>query len=225
MLAFLGRFITDEIAKNGYAAIFVLMLLGSACIPIPSEIVMAFGGALASSTFAAQALGAPGRELNLILVMVVGVAATLVGSWLAYGIGYAGGRPLIDRWGRYLLMRPHEVDRAHAWFERHGQGAVFFSRMLPLVRAFISLPAGVAQMPFARFTLYTFLGSLPWTIALAAAGYGLGESWNRVERFIQPVSIVFGIALVALVVWWVTKRMRERGGSEVDEQTETVAPP
>src|SRR5438093_3873039 len=169
-----------------------MMLLGSACIPIPSEAVMAFGGALASSTFATRALGEPGRELDLVIVILVGVAATMVGSWLAYGAGRAGGRPLIDRWGRYLLIRPHEVDRAHAWFERHGQGAVFFSRMLPLVRAFISVPAGVAWMPFGRFTLYTFLGSLPWTIGLAAAGYGLGASWDRVERFVEPVSIAFG---------------------------------
>jgi membrane protein DedA with SNARE-associated domain len=206
LLAFLAPFITDSIGHYGLLAIFVLMLLGSACIPIPSEIVMAFGGALASSTFAERVLGDPSKSLSLVGVIVVGVVASLVGSWLAYWVGYAGGRALIDRWGRYLLLRPHEVDRAHAWFERHGQGAVFFSRMLPLVRAFISLPAGVARMSFGRFTLYTTLGLLPWTIGLALAGRALGNRWTSVEKFVAPISIAFAVAIVAAAMWWIAKR-------------------
>ncbi len=214
VLDVLQRFVTNEVARNGYLAIFLLMVLGSACVPIPSEVVMAFGGALASSTFAAQALEDPGKQLSLALVVVVGVVATLAGSWLAYWAGYAGGRPLIDRWGRYLLLRPHEVDRAHAWFERHGQGAVLFARLVPLVRAFISLPAGVARMDFGRFTLYTLIGVVPWTLGFALAGYGLGESWDEVERFMRPVSILFGLALVVAVAWWVARRLRERRGAD-----------
>src|SRR5438874_7738724 len=156
--------LTHAVASNGYLAVVLLMALSSACLPIPSEIVMLFGGALASATFAATQHVQP---LSFVAVSLIGVAGSMVGSWAAYGVGYAGGRPLIDRWGRYLLLRPNEVDRAHAWFERHGEAAVFFTRMLPFIRAFISLPAGVARMSFWRLSLYTFLGSLPWTIGLA----------------------------------------------------------
>ena len=208
MLAFLAPFVTDLVSNYGYLGIFVLMLLGSACIPIPSEIVMAFGGALASETFADQVLGDPSKSLSLFGVIVVGVLGSLVGSLLAYWLGYAGGRPMVDRWGKYLMLRPHEVDRAQDWFERHGQAAVFWSRLIPLVRAFISLPAGVARMNLGAFTLYTTLGLLPWTIGLALAGRSLGDRWNDVERFIAPVSIATGIALVALAVWWIVRRRR-----------------
>jgi membrane protein DedA with SNARE-associated domain len=214
VLAFLAPFVTDLVSNYGYLGIFVLMLLGSACIPIPSEIVMAFGGALASETFADQVLGDPSKSLSLLGVIVVGVLGSLVGSLLAYWLGYAGGRPMVDRWGKYLMLRPHEVDRAQDWFERHGQAAVFWSRLIPLVRAFISLPAGVARMNLGAFTLYTTLGLLPWTIGLALAGRSLGDRWNDVERFIAPVSIATGIALVALAVWWIVRRRRasvERG--------------
>src|SRR5438105_4620558 len=119
------------------------MLLGSACIPIPSEIVMAFGGALASETYADKVLGVPSKSLSLLGVIAIGVLGSLAGSLLAYWVGYAGGRPMIDRWGKYLMLRPHEVDLAQACFERHGEAAVFWSRLIPLVRASISLPAWV----------------------------------------------------------------------------------
>src|SRR5438552_14215853 len=158
------------------------MAVGSACIPIPSEIVMVFGGALASAGFAQQALHDPSKQLEFWLIVAAGLAGSLVGSWLTYGVGYAGGRPLIDRWGRYILLRPHEVDRAHAWFENHGEAAVFFSRMIPLARAFISLPAGVAKMDPKRFTLYTLLGNLPWTIGLTWAGTPRGSTGHRSRR-------------------------------------------
>jgi len=209
-IAFLQDFITSQVQENGYLAVFVLMLLGSACIPIPSEIVMMFGGALASSTFAATALGDETAQLSLLLIILAGLAGSLVGSWLAYWLGYAGGRPLIDKWGRYLLFRPHEVDRAHEWFERHGEALVFFGRLIPLLRAFVSLPAGIARMNLGRFTLYTFLGILPWTIGLAWAGYALGEQWTMVEKWMAPLSVVAAILLVSGLVWWALKRARER---------------
>lgn len=210
MLAFLAPFITDLVSNYGYLGIFVLMLLGSACIPIPSEIVMAFGGALASETFADQVLGDPSKSLSLLGVIVVGVLGSLVGSLLAYWLGYAGGRPMVDRWGKYLMLRPHEVDRAQDWFERHGEATVFWSRLIPLVRAFISLPAGVARMNLGAFTLYTTLGLLPWTIGLALAGRSLGDQWNDVERFVAPVSIATVIVLLAGIVWWIIRRRRTR---------------
>ncbi len=203
MLELLRDFITDEIARYGYLAVFVLMVLESACVPIPSEVTMVFGGALASPAFAGG-----GRELELLAVGLLGAAANLVGSWIAYGAGYAGGLPLLRRWGRYLLVRPHEVDRAHEWFERHGEAAVFFSRLLPVVRTFISLPAGVARMPFGRFSLYTLLGCLPWSFALALVGYVLGENWAAAERVLRPVSWLVALVLAAAVVSWVAHRIR-----------------
>jgi membrane protein DedA with SNARE-associated domain len=169
---------------------------------------MAFGGALASETFADQVLGDPSKSLGLLGVIVVGVVGSLAGSLLAYWLGYAGGRPLIDRWGKYVLLRPHEVDRAQDWFERHGEAAVFWSRLIPLVRAFISLPAGVGRMKLGSFVLYTTLGLLPWTIGLALAGRSLGDRWNDVERFVAPVSIATGILLLAAAVWWIIRRRR-----------------
>jgi membrane protein DedA with SNARE-associated domain len=214
LLASISQFVTDQVASYGYPGILLLTLLGSACIPIPSEVVLLFGGALASAGFAATALDHPGAELSLIPVMAVALAGSMAGSWLAYGVGYAGGRPLIDRWGRYLLLRPHEIERAHAWFERHGEAAVFFSRMIPLVRAFISLPAGVARMDVGRFSLYTLLGNLPWTIGLALAGYALGENWDTLDRFIQPVAIALGVACLITLGWWIRKRVLERRAEE-----------
>jgi len=204
------HFLTHTVAANGYVAVFVLMAVGSACIPIPSEIVMVFGGALASAGFAQQALHDPSKQLEFWLIVAAGLAGSLAGSWLTYGVGYAGGRPLIDRWGRYILLRPQEVDRAHAWFEDHGEAAVFFSRMIPVVRAFISLPAGVARMGFGRFTAYTFLGSIPWTVGLAWGGYLLGGRWHVIVHYFVPVSVVCAVLLVAFVGWWAIRRARTR---------------
>jgi membrane protein DedA with SNARE-associated domain len=198
------HFMTDEVARFGYLGVFFLMVLESACVPVPSEVTMLFGGALASPSFAA-----PGRELDLWTVALVGTAGNLLGSWLAYLAGAVGGRPLINRWGRYLLLTPHEMDRAHEWFERHGEAAVFFSRLLPVVRTFISLPAGVARMHFAKFTLYTVLGCLPWSLALAFAGFKLGENWHAVDRIMRPFSLLLAVAFAAAVVWWVRRRLRQ----------------
>lgn len=204
MLAILNDFITNLIGDYGYLAVFFLMVLESACIPVPSEVTMLFGGALASTAFAGA-----GNELDLVTVALVGTAGNVVGSWLAYWAGAVGGRPLIDRFGRYVLVLPHEVDRAQEWFERWGELAVFVSRLLPVIRTFISLPAGVARMPFWRFTVYTVLGCLPWTFALAWLGYILGENWTEVEDILQPVAWAIAVAVLAVVVWWVAHRYRK----------------
>jgi len=213
-LEFFQDLITNTVADYGYLAIFLLVALGSACIPIPSEIVLLFGGALASETFATEFLTDPSKQVNLVAVVIVALAGGMVGSWLGFWMGYAGGRPLIDRWGRYLLFRPHEVDRAHEWFERHGEALVFFGRLVPLLRAFVSLPAGIAKMDLRKFSLFTFLGILPWTVGFTVAGYYLGEQWLLVEQWFRPLAVLAGVILVAGVVWWITKRLRQRNAGE-----------
>ena len=203
LLGIFSSFITEEIARYGYLAIFVLMVLESACVPIPSEVTMLFGGALVTASFLA-----PDQHLDLWLVTLVGTGGNLIGSWLAYWAGYVGGRPLIDRYGRYLLIRPHEVDRAHAWFERRGELAVFGGRLLPVIRTFISLPAGIVRMNFWKFTLYTVLGCLPWCLLLTWLGYLLGERWEEVERVIQPFAWAIAGAILVAGVWIVRRRIR-----------------
>jgi membrane protein DedA with SNARE-associated domain len=197
VLALLTDTIIRLVSEHGYLAIFVLMLLDSACVPFPSEVTLLFGGALTSTVV----VGA-GQELSLVGVVFWAMAGTLIGSWLAYGVGYAGGRPAIDRFGRYLLVRPHEIDRAHDWFERHGEAVAAYGRLIPLVRSFVSLPAGVAAMRFWRFTLYTLVGSVIWCVGLASIGHAFGDRWREIERVIQPFALIIaGVVLVALVVF------------------------
>jgi membrane protein DedA with SNARE-associated domain len=218
--------ITDYVLQYGYLAVFVLMVLESACIPVPSEITMLFGGALANATFLAS-LGREGEHLNFVVVALVGTLGNLVGSWIAWGVGYRGGRPLIERWGRFVFLRQHELDRAEVWFDRQGQAAVLGSRLLPVVRTFISLPAGVARMRFVRFSVYTFLGCLPWTFALTAVGYALGSQWEVVERYLRPVSYaVAALVVVAAALWlgrrWSRQRGRPRGRHERSDEAGKV---
>jgi membrane protein DedA with SNARE-associated domain len=196
------------VADNGYLAVFLLMLLGSMCIPIPSEVVMAFAGALCAPAFAASVLGTPDAALSVGWVIAWGVVGSLVGSMLAYALGAWGGRPAIDRWGRYLLLRPHEVDRAHAWFERRGEAVVFLGRLVPLIRAFVSLPAGVARMDLRKFTLFTLLGIIPWCLGLALAGRSLGARWHQIERYFAPFAVVAAIAVLAAAAWWIWRRRK-----------------
>ena len=206
-MEWLEHFIVNTIGQYGYWAIFVLMLLESALVPIPSEVTMVFGGFLVSR-----------GDLDFFLVGMLGAIANLVGSWVAYWIGIAGGRPLAERWGKYVFLRKHELDRADAWFEKHGEATVFFSRLLPVVRTFISLPAGVARMPFWRFSFYTILGCIPWSFALAWAGVLLGDNWEAFIRSSQPFVIAIGVLLVGVIAWWLWKRARahredERAGA------------
>ncbi len=225
VLALFNGFVTQEISRYGYVAIFVLMLLESACVPIPSEVTMLFGGALATAAFAGA-----GHQLDLLGVVAAGVAGNLVGSLLAYWVGYAGGRPLAVRWGRYLLIRPHEIDRAHDWFDRHGDAAVFFGRLLPVVRTFISLPAGVARMNLGKFSLYTLLGCIPWTAGLAWLGYSLGDRWDEVERVMRPFAwIIAGLLIIGIAAWiwrrWRQVRAETSAESEARTEPETAFRP
>ena len=192
------------IASYGYLAIFVLMLAESACIPVPSELIMTFGGALAAGAV-------PGTQLNLIGVILAGTAGNVAGSYLAWAVGRYGGQPALRKWGRRLRLREHDLDRAVAWFDRHGNKAVLIGRVLPVVRTFISLPAGIAGMPPLRFGVYTTLGCLPWTTALAVAGYAVGANWESiVTAFHGPSYIIAGIVLaaIALAAWRYARRRR-----------------
>jgi membrane protein DedA with SNARE-associated domain len=203
------------IASYGYLAIFVLMMAESACIPVPSELTMVFGGALAAGAVA-------GVHLNLPLVIAVGVAGNVAGSYIAWGVGAYGGRAAWRRWGRYVLLRPGDIDRADRWFGRHGTKAVFFGRLLPVVRTFISLPAGIARMPPLRFGIYTLAGCIPWTAALAWAGYAVGANWQHVVGAFHGVTYALAAAIAVLVVvavvFGVRRRIRDHGGKREADQ-------
>lgn len=208
MLEWLEHFIVDTIGTYGYFAIFVLMMLESALIPIPSEVTMVFGGFLVAR-----------GELDFIAVGMIGAVANVVGSWLAYYVGRVGGRPLAERWGRYIFLRKKELDRADQWFKERGELTVFVTRLLPVIRTFISFPAGVSRMPFWRFTIYTFLGCLPWSFALTWAGVLLGDNWEVFLRHSRPVVIGVGVITVAVIGWWLWRRAsaRKRERAEEDE--------
>jgi LPXTG-motif cell wall-anchored protein len=192
------------VTTYGYAAIFLLMLAESACIPFPSEVTMLVGGWYA----------ADGR-LDFFLVGVAGVLGNLFGSWIAYAVGRVTGRDLLDRFGKYVLIRSHDIDKAEVWWEKYGEAATFFSRLLPVIRTFISLPAGIARMPFGKFTLYTFLGCIPWTFALTWAGVLVGDNWERVlDYFNVPTFIIGGLLLAAAVFWYIRRRRQKNAARE-----------
>ncbi|MHB1865354.1 MAG: DedA family protein [Candidatus Saccharimonadales bacterium] len=198
------HFIVSEISKHGYLAIFGLMTIESACIPIPSEAVMGFGGALTAGV----AIAGVTSHLNILAVALLGALGNLLGSLIAYVVGRTGGRALVEHWGKYILIRHHDLDKSEAFFNKHGDIAVLIGRILPVVRTFISLPAGVAEMPLAKFILFTLLGSLPWTFGLAFAGRALASNWQSVSNAATPISILFGLLIVAWIVRWYLKRRK-----------------
>ena len=182
--------VTATIGDYGLVAVFLLMLLESMGILIPSEAISPFAGYLVSQ----------GR-MSLFAAVAAGVLGNLVGSWIAYFIGLRGGRELWFRYGRYVGVREHHLHVAEKWFERYGEVTVFVSRCLPVVRTFISFPAGTAGMNFARFTIYTFLGCVPWVFALTYFGFLLGENWEKVGSFLHYLDYVVAVALVAGAVY------------------------
>jgi membrane protein DedA with SNARE-associated domain len=206
------------IATYGYIAIFVLMLLESACIPVPSEVIMTFGGALAAGAV-------PGSGLNLAGVIIAGVLGNVAGSYVAWAVGRYGGQAALRRWGRRLRIREHELDRANRWFGRYGPRAVLIGRLLPVVRTFISLPAGIADMEPARFGIYTTIGCVPWTAALAYAGYAVGANWNLIAgSFKGPTYVIAAVAVTGLAVAvWRYLRTR-RADPVIAEERQEMSP-
>ena len=207
------------IATYGYAAVFLLMLAESACIPVPSELIMTFGGAIAAGAI-------PGTHLSLAGVIAAGLLGNVAGSFVAWAVGRYGGQPALRRWGSRFWVREHDLDRAIRWFDRHGGKAVLIGRVLPVVRTFISLPAGIAGMPPLRFGVYTTIGCIPWTAALAAAGYAVGANWQAIANgFHGPTYIVAAVVVVALAIaaWRYVRRHRaEPGGPEDGRGRHTV---
>jgi membrane protein DedA with SNARE-associated domain len=189
----------DVVDALGLPGVFVLMLLESACVPVPSEATMLFAGFNVSR-----------GEYPLVAAVLVGTAANLVGSWVAYAIGYYGRLDILERHGRKLHIKPSHLAWADRWFERHGAATVFFARMLPIVRTFISLPAGVARMPFWRFSMLTVLGCLPWVFALTLIGQQVGERWEAWKDHLHYVDYAVAVAIVAGVVYLVVKQRRAK---------------
>lgn len=199
ILEFLGRFIISVISQSGYLGIVLLMGIESACIPLPSEVIMPFSGYLVSV----------GR-FDLLWVAVAGAFGCNVGSAVAYYVGAWGGRPLIEKYGRYVLVTRHDLELADRFFTRFGNWAVFIARLLPVIRTFIAFPAGVARMNFLRFNVYTFLGSLPWCFVLAYAGLKLGERWTILRQYFHRFDTVIGLLVVAGAIRFIHNRWKNR---------------
>jgi len=205
---------TEFIGSAGVVAVFLLMTLESACIPVPSEAIMLFAGFAVSK-----------GELTLFGVVAAGVLGNLVGSWIAYAVGYYGRLDLLEK-NKLIHISPKHLKWADDWFERYGAWTVFFSRMLPIVRTFISLPAGVAKMPFWRFTTYTLLGCIPWVLALAIVGEKVGDNWEDWRHKLGYLDYLVVAAIVAGVVYLIVKRRRRSdsdGDGDGDESSATPA--
>ena len=201
ILGALAGFVTSAISAGGYVGVMAMMAIESACLPLPSELIMPFAGYLVST----------GR-FDLWLVATAGALGCNLGSAVAYSVGYHGGRRFIRSYGRFVLLSEHELDWVEGFFTRYGAATVFFGRLLPVVRTFIALPAGIARMGLLRFHVYTFLGSWPWCFALAWVGLKLGEQWNSnpaLRSALHGFDAVIVVALVAGVAWFVWRRLAQ----------------
>jgi membrane protein DedA with SNARE-associated domain len=192
---------TEFISSAGLPAVFLLMALESACIPIPSEAIMLFAGFAVSK-----------GELTLAGIVTAGVLGNLIGSLIGYAIGYFGRVDLLER-HRIFHVNPEWLRKTEGWFERYGDATVFFSRMLPIVRTFVSLPAGVARMPLLRFSALTVLGSIPWVLALALLGQGVGDNWESWRHNLGYIDYVVAVAIIGGIAWWLLRRRRDEDGA------------
>jgi membrane protein DedA with SNARE-associated domain len=196
----------------GLPGIFALMAISSACIPIPSEVVMLFAG----FAVADPGQSASHHHLTIVGIVLAGLLGTMVGSWVTYAIGRGGRLELFERHGAKFHMGPTQIERGDQWFQRHGEAAVLFGRVIPVVRAFVSLPAGVARMPLGRFTVFSLIGALPWVIGLALAGHALGNDWTSVRKGFEYVDYVVVVLIVAGIVYALVRRRRARRDAAAD---------
>ncbi len=195
-------FFIHIVIEGGYLTVFLTMTLESACIPIPSEVVMPFSGYMVY-------LG----KLNLLLVGLIASLANVTGSLIAYHIGLYAGRPLILRYGKYVLLHEHHLSLSETFFKKYGQWSILAGRCLPLIRTFISLPAGFGKMPIIRFIIFTFAGSLPWNYALTWAGYALGENWEKILGITEYIDIIIVILFLALIGWLIYRALHKNKAS------------
>lgn len=194
-LASISGWIMHTIHEMGYWGITLLMGIESACIPLPSEVIMPYGGYLVYKYPV---------EFNVFIMGIAGSAGCVWGSLVAYYAGKYGGRPLVEKYGKYLLIRKKDLDKADDWFNKHEESAIFVSRLLPVIRTFISFPAGIAKVNIVKFIIYTFVGSLPWCLMLAYVGKILGEQWDtRLKPYFHDAHIVIAIALVILIALYI----------------------
>lgn len=197
LLSVIGNWVVNTIQAIGYPGVVLLMAIESSCIPLPSEIIMPFSGYLVFK-----------GAFNLHFASLAGAFGCLVGSVLTYWIGASGGRPFLEKYGKYVLIRKHDMERADAWFGKYGEWVVFISRILPVIRTFISLPAGVSRMNFTRFAIYSFVGSVPWCYFLTYIGLTLGEHWSTVRRYFHDADAVIGVGLALLFAVWLYHHLR-----------------
>lgn len=207
---------TSFVASAGYAAVFVLSVLQSCCVPTSSELTLGFAGVLAGE-----------GKLNLGGVIAVGVAGEVVGAYIAWMVGRFGGRPFVERWGRYVLLSVRDLDRSEAWFRRNGRWGVFVSRLLPVVRNFVAVPAGAAEVPLVRFGIMTALGSTVWLGAMALIGYNVGKKYESVMHGVSYAGYLLAaavVAAIAFVIWhrWRSYRAHTRPNEAVAGTNEEV---
>lgn len=199
ILTTLGSFIIHVIRATGYGGVAGLMAIESANIPLPSEVIMPFSGFLVSR-----------GVMNLWVVGVAGAVGCVIGSSVSYWLGAWGGRPIVEKYGRFIFVSNRDLERADKWFSRYGEWAIFISRLLPVVRTFISFPAGISKMHFKRFIAYTFLGSLPWTLGLAYVGVVLGDNWDSIRSTFHGFDYIIIVAILLAIVWYVMNHFKKR---------------
>lgn len=202
-----AAYLQDLVARLGYPGVFLLVTLESTLVPVPSELVFPFAGFLASK-----------GVFSLPVLIVINSVGACVGSGIGYWVGAAGGKPLLLKYGKYLLIRRHDIEKTENWFQRHGKATIFFARLVPVIRHIISLPAGIARMPLRQFFVQTFLGATLWGSFLILLGYYLGQNWesvaNKLKRFDLVIGVLIVVALMVLAVRFFAKRRRERDTAE-----------
>ncbi|MFA6431274.1 MAG: DedA family protein [Candidatus Margulisiibacteriota bacterium] len=199
LVELLVDFVVNTISQVGYLGILGLMTLESACIPIPSEIIMPFSGFLVTT-----------GKMNIYIVTLMGALGNLIGAVITYAIGYYGGRPFVLKYGKYFFIKEKELHHSEKFFAKWGDISVFLSRNLPVIRTFISLPAGVAEMNFPKFALYSFVGSLPWCFALTYLGFMLGNNWMLIRKYGDVLDIIVGIVILGIVIKFVYEHIKKR---------------
>ncbi|HEX3432770.1 MAG TPA: DedA family protein [Solirubrobacteraceae bacterium] len=212
VLASISESVVNEtshfVRTAGLPGIFLLMAVSSACIPVPSEVVMLFAGFVVADHTASGSA----HHLTMVGIVLAGLIGTMVGSWVAYAVGRGGRLELLERHGDKVHMGPAQIDRADRWFQRHGEQIVLYGRLVPVIRAFVSLPAGVARMPLTRFSVLTLIGSLPWVLGFAIAGHALGGDWKSVRHALEYVDYVLLAAIVLGIGYLIVRR--RRGGDD-----------